>query len=52
MMETFGFYREHEKLNLFDHATVCLLLKGLHYYIQSLTFTFSDDLNETGVLAV
>lgn len=24
MMETFGFYREHEKLNLFDHATVCL----------------------------
>ena len=26
----FGFYREHEKLNLLDHATVCLLLKGLH----------------------
>ena len=51
MMETFGFYREHEKLNLFDHATVCLLLKGLHY-IQSLTFTFSNDLNQAGMLAV
>ena len=51
MMETFGFYREHEKLNLFDHATVCLLLKGLHY-IQSLTFTFPNDLNQTGILPV